>query len=303
MLKMKMSVMLIGTALASLTAGAGWFGLGGSSSPYLSPTIVIPSGAKNAVFVTEFDANKVVELDVAAGKQLRAIKTTLPPTGLARDAKNNRLFVTTDGPDGQILAFDLESGRQQFALAAGHTPMAPVVSADGKTLYVAYRFNNLVAVIDVDAQKEIARIAVPREPVAAALTPDGRLLAVANHLPAAPASGDYVASQVSLIDTTTKAVVANVTLPNGSTGLRGLCLSPDGHFAYVTHTLGRYQLPTTQLERGWMNTAGLSIVDLTTRKLLTTVLLDDVDLGAANPWGVGVTADGHWLAVAPAGVV
>ncbi len=294
-----MTAAVVGTALASLTAGAGWFGLG--APRYLSPTLVVPSGEKNAVFVTEFGASRIVETDIVAGKERRVIKTALPPTGLACDAQHQLLFVTTDGPDGQVLAFELASGRQAFALAAGHTPMAPVPTADGKTLFVCYRFNNVVAVFDLAARKESARIAVPHEPVAAALTPDGRLLAVANHLPAAPASGDYVAAQVTLIDPATRTVVANVTLPNGSTSLRGLCISPDGRFAYVTHTLGRYQLPTTQLERGWMNTAGLSIIDLAARKLLTTVLLDDVDLGAANPWGIAVTADGRWLAVAHSG--
>ena len=50
-----------------------------------------------------------------------------------------------------------------------------------------------------------------------------------------------------------------------------------------------------------MNTNAVSILDLPARRLLTTVLLDDVDLGAANPWGVAVSADGAWLYVAHAG--
>jgi hypothetical protein len=37
-------------------------------------------------------------------------------------------------------------------------------------------------------------------------------------------------------------------------------------------------MPTTQLERGWMNTNALTILDLAGKKLLNTVLLDDVDL-------------------------
>ena len=188
MLKKIMTGMWVGTALASLTACAGWFGFG--EPQYLSPTLVLPSGEKYAVFVTEATASRIVETDIVAGKVLRTIKTAQPPTGLARDAQHNLLFVTTDGPDGEIFAFDLTSDRKAFELdTAGHTPMAPVLTADGKTLFVCYRFNNVVAVFDLEAKKEIARIAVPREPVAAALTPDGRLLAVANHLPAVPASG------------------------------------------------------------------------------------------------------------------
>jgi len=90
-------------------------------------------------------------------------------------------------------------------------------------------------------------------------------------------------------------------LANGSTGVRGICLSPDGANAYVTQILGHYQLPTTQVERGWMNTNALGILNVAERNLLNTVVLDDVDLGAANPWGVACSPDGKWLYVAHAG--
>ena len=70
-----------------------------------------------------------------------------------------------------------------------------------------------------------------------------------------------------------------IRLPNGSSSVRGICISPDGKQVYVTHILSRYQMPTTQLDRGWMNTNTLSIIDVQTKKLLNTVLLDDVDLG------------------------
>jgi len=176
-----------------------------------------------------------------------------------------------------------------------------VVSIDGKTLYVCNRFNNDVSVIDLASKKEVARIAVTREPVAAAITPDGKYLVVANLLPAGAADGDYVAATVSVIEAAGQKVVASVRLHNGSIGLRGICISPDGQHAYVTHTLGRYTLPTTQLDRGWINTNALTILDLSERTLLNTVLLDDVDSGAANPWGVACTADGRTICVSHAG--
>jgi len=142
---------------------------------------------------------------------------------------------------------------------------------------------------------------VTREPVAAAVTPDGKLLFVANLLPGGAADRDYVAAEVSVIDTAAKKCLKNIRLPNGSTDLRGICISPDGKYAYVTHLLARYQLPTTQLERGWMNTNALSVVDTSKKELVNTVLLDDVDLGGANPWGVTITKDGKSICVAHAG--
>ena len=45
----------------------------------------------------------------------------------------------------------------------------------------------------------------------------------------------------------------------------------------------------------------ISIVDVERRKLVNAVLLDDINLGAANPWGVACTRDGKYLCVAHAG--
>jgi DNA-binding beta-propeller fold protein YncE len=147
----------------------------------------------------------------------------------------------------------------------------------------------------------MTRIPVQREPVAAALTPNGRFLFVANLLPAGAANEGIVATVVSVIETATNKVVTTIELPNGATTLQGICISPDGRYAYATHILGRYTVPTTQLERGWMNTNALSIIDVENKELIDTVLLDDVDNGAANPWAVCCTNDGKYICVTHAG--
>jgi hypothetical protein len=63
--------------------------------------------------------------------------------------------------------------------------------------------------------------------------------------------------------------------------------------------LAKHRLPATQLSRGWVTTNALGIVDRAARKIDAVVLLDDIDRGAANPWGLRV-ADGK-LAVALSG--
>ena len=60
-------------------------------------------------------------------------------------------------------------------------------------------------------------------------------------------------------------------------------------------------MPTTQLERGWMNTNALSIIDVASKSLLNTVLLDEIDLGASNPYAVATSADGSTIYVSHAG--
>src|SRR5262249_40539536 len=153
-------------------------------------------------------------------------------------------------------------------IPAGHTAMAPVLSPDGKTLYVCNRFNNDVAVVDLAGKKATRRVNVPREPVAAAVTPDGKFLLVATHLHSGRAEADAVAASVSVIDTEAGERVHQITLPNGSGLLRDVRVSPDGRHAVVTHLLSRFHLPTTQVERGWVNTSAVSLIDLRHMRLV-----------------------------------
>jgi YVTN family beta-propeller protein len=268
---------------------------------FLSPEALVADPAGKTLYVAAKSGKQVLYVDIASGKVVKSVSVPGSLTGLALNSVGDRLYVTDGLPQGKVVIVDLKTDAVAGEIAVGHTPGAPVLSSDGKTLYVANRFNNNVSVLDVENKKEVTRIGVPREPIAMALSPDGKTLVVANHLSDMAGDQDVVASKVTLIDTAANKVIKDLPLPNGSTGLRGACVSPDGKFAYVTHILARYQLPTTQLERGWICTNALSIVDLAKQELLNTVLLDDVDLGAANPWGVAMSGDGKFLCVAHAG--
>lgn len=268
----------------------------------LSPLAMVPSGDGALLYVAQATARQVAVYDLAAKRVAKVISFEVAGdlTGLALSPDGQTLAVTVAGPKGEILLQPTVGGKPRVA-RFGHTPGAPVFSPDGGTLYVASRFTNEVGMIDVRSGKVGRTMPTSREPFAAALLPDGSKLFVANHLPSGPANGAYVAASVSVFDPKTAQALATIVLPNGSTGVRGACVSPDGKHVYVTHILARYQLPTTQLERGWMNTNAISVIDTAANVLVNTVLLDDVDLGAANPWGVACTPDGASICVAIAG--
>jgi YVTN family beta-propeller protein len=267
----------------------------------LSPLTVLAGRDGRTVYVAAESGRRVIVWDTVAESAAAGIPLADPAGGMALSPDGARLFVAGAAPRGRVHVVELAAARVTASLPVGHTPGAMAVSPDGSVLYVCNRFDNDVSVIDLVTGKEKGRIAVLREPVACALTPDGKSLVIANHLPVGPANGDFIAAAVSVVDTASGRVAATIALPNGSTSLRGLCLSPEGRFAYATHILGHYQVPTTQLDRGWMCTNAISVIDVAGRSRVNTVLLDDVDRGAANPWGVAVSPDGTTLAVAHAG--
>ncbi len=275
----------------------------------LGPVVAVPSRDGAWLFVANAEGRQIVVVSTAERKVVATMEMPAEPTALALSADGQRLYVACAAPKSTVCIVDTAARKIVGSIPAGHTAAGLALSPDGKRMYVCNRFNNDVSVIDMAAAREIARVPVLREPVGAAVAPDGRAIFVINHLPLARADTGDIAAVVSVIDAAAAeqagpnktAAVTPIPLPNGSSGARGLCLSPDGKLLFVAHILARYQMPTTQLDRGWMNTNALSIIDVQAKKYLNTVLLDDIDRGAANPWGVGVTSDGRTICIAHEG--
>jgi len=263
---------------------------------YLSPCDLDWSANKKTLYVTT--ERSILQLDPATGTSTADIPLPGPLTGTTV-GDDTLLYVTGGGHDGHVWQLD-STGKVFKTLKTGHTPNAPVLSPNGEILYVCNRFDNDVSFIDLKSGKTIARVPVLREPVAADITPDGKTLFVANHNPDGPADVDYVASKISVIDTELK-TVKHIKLANGSEGVRGLKISPDGKTVYTTHFMARFLVPTTQLERGWVSTDALSIIRVSDLSLQYTVLLDDVDQGFPNPWAIAFSEDAKTLIVSSAG--
>ena len=266
---------------------------------YLGPTVVVASPDGKRLFVAGTDANRLVIVE-PGGKIVRSINMPSAPTGVAVSADATTAYVTCAAPKSTVCVVEVQSGKITASIPVGHTAIGPALSPDGRTLYVCNRFDNDVSVIDLTAKEVVKRIPAIREPYAAVVTPDGKSVFVINHLPLLPASQFDVAASVTVIDTASNATSA-IRLPNGSTSVRGICISPDGASIYATHTLARHQFPTTHMDRGWMNTNAISVIDAKNKQWINTVLLDDTELGAANPWGVACSSDGDFVCVAHAG--
>ena len=267
---------------------------------FLAPTAIVAANG-GMLYIACEATGEVLEFNPASKKVTARIVVSPSPSGLALSADGARLYVTCAAPVSSVCIVDTLKRKVSGRFTAGYQAQSPVLSPDGRTLYVCNRFDNDVRVFDLAAKKEIQRIPVPREPFSVAVTPDGRRLLVANHLHAGRADGEVVAASVSVIDLAAGKVIKEIPLPNGSTLLRDVCISPDGRYAVVAHTLARFHLPTTQVERGWVNSNAGSIIDLPELKLLNTVLFDNIDSGAAIPWAVAWSGDGRRLLVTHAG--
>jgi len=268
---------------------------------FLAPSAVVIAADKGNLYVACEATAEVLVFDTASESIAARIPVVPSPSGLALSADESRLYVTCAGPASTVCIVDTMRREVIDHFPAGYQAQSPVLSPNGRTLYVCNRFDNDVSVFDLATMKELRRFPVPREPFSAAITPDGRRLLVVNHIHAGRSDTDVVASSVSVIDLEAGGAIEEIPLPNGSTLLREIRVSPDGRHAVVAHILARFHLPTTQIERGWINSNAGTIIDLAELKLLNTVLFDNIDSGAATPWAVGWSGDGKQLLVTHAG--
>ena len=267
---------------------------------YLGPSTLAVSKDGKTGYVANADARQIACIELPAGPVTRRIEVPAEPTGLVLSPDGSKLIVTCAAPRSTVVVLDAATGQALAAIPAGHTAMSPAIAPDGKWLYVCNRFDNDVSVIDLAAGAEATRVPAVREPVAAAVTPDGSAVYVANHLPNDRLDNYPVSAVVTMIDTRTRQTSA-VRLPHGSHSLRGLCVSPDGRYVYVTHLLSNFELVPTHVEFGWMSMNVVSVLDVREKKVVNTVGLDESYLAAGNPWGVACTADGKLLCVGHAG--
>ena len=220
-----------------------------------------------------------------------------PATGVT--TKGNVAYFTSSYYKGILYCASLDDFSIKYRTQLAMGACSPVVSHDGNKIYVCNRYKGTVSEVDAASGNLLREVKVLREPCAAVLSTDGRFLYVNNALPSQRADVDYVAADVSVIECESMQKIKDIKLSNGSNSLRGIAASPDGKYIFVSHNLGRFQVPTSQLQQGWMNTNAVSIIDAEQQVLIGSVSLDEPDRGAGGIWGV--QCDGRYLITSQSG--
>ncbi len=267
---------------------------------YASPfaVAVTPDGA--TLLATEHTADRLVALSVASGDRIWSVTTPSSPSGLVLSPDGRRAYVACTRARC-VAVVDLKSHKVERKISVGAHPVGLTLSGDGATLYVCNRFTNDVSVVDTKQGKELARVPAVREPGYAALSEPTGTLVVTNRIANGSNFEPGLAADVTFVDTATRTTAGTLRLPTGCNELEQVVCSQDGQWAYVVGVLSRFLVPTTQIERGWINTNMLSVIHIPDRTLLATVLLDDLDLGAANPTGALLAPDGETLYISHRG--
>lgn len=254
-----------------------------AGTPPFFPTDVVLNAQGEMVF-TQKGPKRVDVFSPDGTTLLRSFPLDEIPTGILLD--DDKAYVTTFEQTGRLQVMSLETGRVEASIPTGSGACHPMFGQDKKYIYVCNQFDNTVAEVDPALRKVVRSVQVLREPKSAVFSKDGKYMYVTNFLPAQRADVDYVAACVSVIEMDGFTKVKDIQLANGSNALRGICITPDGKYIYVSHNLGRFAVPTSQLQQGWMNTSAFSIIDTEKQEFLGAIVVDEPERGAAGIWSI-----------------
>lgn len=271
---------------------------GCNGNDVFAPDHIWSAGEEGGLLVTNRDKKEICLIDTRLKNT--GIKVTLPTAANdLTETPDRHIWVVCDGVGGSLCELNGKDLSVISQTALGHTPSALLFNRQTGSLWTTQRFNNELWEVSPETKEVLNRITVGREPVDIVSFAGDSLLLVANNLPEMSSLTYPIACQLDIVDVNNKKVVKRLQLPNGSTDVKALATDSKGDYAYAVHLLARYQLPTNQVDRGWMSTNVLSVINLHTQEVENTVLLDTPQKGASNPWNVVVSPDDSkiWISV------
>ena len=101
---------------------------------YLSPSDIVISKDGSILYLACATGDRVQIFDVEKEKVSSQFKVD-GIRELAISPDESRIFALCGEFEGRLLEIDAKNGKVLRSFPAGHTPVAPVISADGKTLF------------------------------------------------------------------------------------------------------------------------------------------------------------------------
>ncbi len=271
-----------------------------AQGPYHSPIELAYSPDGSILAAADETARAIHLINPATQTVLRKITLAGEPRDLVWTS-STRLFVS-EHDAGTVAEIDTASGTVVRRIPVGPKPAGLALAPGKNLLLVTDRGLNKLSLVDQPTGKTRAEVSLVREPMFVTVTPDEHLAIVANRLPHGDARDPSHAAAISLVNLDDMQEVDHLKLKPGATSVQRIVCSPDGRWAYVLHVQGRPFLPTTQLSRGWVITSAMSIIDLQSKQVYSTVLFDKTSDGAADPWGIALSSDGRTAWITFAGV-
>jgi YVTN family beta-propeller protein len=239
-------------------------------------------------------------VDPDEGRVLKKIDVGRMPHSVVVSADQKTAYVSNQWADN-IFVIDLEQRQVTDTLAGGSGPAGMVISPDEAYLYVVNSYSSDISIFDLESQKERRRLKAGNNPVSIAFTPDGIHAYITSRR---TKSVPYEMTPITELTVTThrsQRVIERIMFEDAYI-MENVAVTPSGDLAISTLIRPKNLIPSIQVDRGWMMTNGIGIIERKEEGKRVQLLLDEPNQYYADPFDIVIAPDGKRAYVSHSGV-
>lgn len=270
------------------------------SEEYISPFNLSLSQDGNKLYVVGQESNQLLVVDPHEGTVVEKIDVGNRPHSVAVTQDEKTAYVSNQWSDN-VYIIDLMEARVADTLAGGSGPAGLAISPDEKNLYVVNSYSSDISIFDLVTHKERRRLRAGNNPVSASFTPDGSEVYVTSRRTIPLPYGSPPVTEMTVTNARTQRVSERLMFENAYI-MENVTVTPSGDLAISTLIRPKNLIPAIQVEKGWMMTHGIGIIERKENGRMIQLLLDEPNSYYADPFDIVVSTDGKQAYVSHSGV-
>ena len=269
------------------------------NSDYYSPFNLTVDQNNKWAYVVAQDTDELLVVDLETKVVVTKIKVGQHPHSVILDQTGKKAYVSNEWSD-YVSVIDLALLEVVDIIPAGNGPAGIILDQNETHLYVVNAYGSDVSVIELKSKKEVRRLTAGNNPTGIAISPQGEEILVTGRRANMAAYDETLITEITLINTQTqRALKKNV---ESAYLMENAAYTPEGDLAMVTLIRPKNQIPSVQVEGGWMMTHGIGVIERGKDGEIIQFLLDEPNAYYPDPFDIVITPDGKKAFVSSSGV-
>jgi len=270
------------------------------NADYLSPFNMATSSDGGTLYVVAQEANALLVVDVNSEKVVDKIAVGERPHSVVVKSDDQTAYVSNQWADN-VYEIDLTLGEVVDTIKTGSGPAGLVLSHDEKVLIVVDSYSNEVSFIDLPSRTEVRRLLAGNNPVQAAISPTGDLVYVSSRRTLPKPHLTPPITEMTVIDEGRQRVIERKIFENAYM-MENVTFTPSGDMLLSTLIRPKNLIPSIQVEKGWMMTHGIGIIEMDSVGRMIQLLTDEPNAYYSDPFDIVITPDGKKAFISHSGV-
>jgi YVTN family beta-propeller protein len=270
------------------------------NADYLSPFDLAVSKDGKDLYVVAEEGNELLVVNLEKHKVTHKIKVGEHPHSIILDGDKNIAFVSNQWSDN-VSEINLNDYKVTDTLKTGNGPSGLALSADRKFLYAVNCFASSLSVIDIQTKEERKRLVTGNNPTGIQSTPDGSTLFVTSRRTTKAPYGDTVICEMTVVNDEKQRITERKKIKSAYM-MENIAFTPSGDLGIFPLIRPKNNVPTIQIDRGWMMTSGFGIIELKPGGRTIQLLMDEPNAYFSDPYDIVITPDGKKAFISSAGV-